>query len=58
MSKWLVGARDRGGIRIIRAEKAKEFRTFDSSCYLLENVPLNSTAQLSVYELNILGRLR
>jgi len=24
MSKWLVGARDRGGRRIIRAEKAKE----------------------------------
>jgi len=29
MSKWLVGARDRGGRRIIRVEKAKEKRIQD-----------------------------
>jgi len=29
MRKWLVGARDRGGRRIIRAEKAEEKRIQD-----------------------------
>jgi len=48
MIKWLVGARDRGERRIIRAEKAKEKRIqeFRQFMPLLEIVPLNSTVQL------------